>query len=34
MCSYIATERQKEQETSMKTSDNGGLLILVNQVAK
>jgi hypothetical protein len=26
MCSYLATERQKKQETRMKTSDNGGLL--------
>ena len=29
MCSYIATERQKTQETSMKTSDNGGFLRLL-----
>ena len=26
MCCFLATERQKEQETSMKTSEYGGLL--------
>ena len=26
MCTYLATERQNTQETSMKTSENGGLL--------
>jgi hypothetical protein len=29
MCCYVATERQNTQETSMKTSDNGGLLGLL-----